>query len=131
MKINIFLTCYNEATLLPNTIKHYRSLLPSCSITIYDNESTDNSVELAESLGCKVISFNTNGQFDETRLTSIRNNCWKDTCEGWIMVYDMDEWLYITESELLGELNAGTTIITTRGLNMIGESKMADISDMN
>jgi hypothetical protein len=131
MKIHVFLVCYNESVLLPNTIKHYRSLLPSCSITIYDNESTDNSVEIAKSLGCNIISFNTNGEFDENYLTNLRNNCWKDISEGWVIVSDMDEWLYITESELLGELNAGTTIITTRGLNMIGESKMADISDID
>jgi hypothetical protein len=131
MKVSIFLTCYNESVLLPHTIKHYKACIPSCEITIYDNESSDNSVELAKSLGCKVISFNTNSQFDEHSLTNLRNNCWKNISEGWVIVCDMDEWLYITESELLNELNAGTTIITTRGLNMIGESKTADISDID
>ena len=130
MKINIFLTCFNESLILPSTIKHYKSLMPSCSITIYDNESTDNSIELARELGCDIRTFSTGNNFDEQTLTSIRNMCWKNISDGWIIVADMDEWLCITEEELLQEVSNGTTIITTRGLNMIGESNMADLSDI-
>ena len=130
MKINIFLTCFNESLILPSTIKHYKALMPSCSITIYDNESTDNSIELAKGLGCEVVTFSTGNNFDEKSLTIIRNTCWKNISDGWIIVADMDEWLCITEEELQQEVSNGTTIISTRGVNMIGESIMADLSDI-
>lgn len=131
MNINIFLLCYNESALLPHTIKHYKTQFPSCIITIYDNESTDNSVEVAKALGCHVILFNSNNMLDEPMLTKIRNNCWKSITDGVIIVADMDEYIYITEAELMTEINMGTTILTILGINMIGESQTVDLSDID
>ena len=131
MEVNIFILCYNEAILLPHTINHYKKYLPNCKITIYDNESTDNSVEIAKNLGCAVISWNSNNKFNEYEQTRIKENCYKHIKEGWIIVCDMDEWLCILEEDLIKEKENGTTIISCLGLNMIGEGKKHDLTDIN
>ena len=129
VNINIFLLCFNESILLPHTIKHYKKYLPNCNITIYDNESTDNSVEIALSFGCKVIIWK---EPNNTEIaTKIRDNCWKTIDHGWIIMADMDEWLYITEEELLFEEQNETSILKIKGLDMIGESNCNLLTDID
>jgi hypothetical protein len=105
--------------------------MPSCNIIIYDNESTDGSVELATSLGCSIHSWSSNNIIDDYKYITIKNNCWKNIKNGWIIVADMDEWLCITENELEKERKNGTTILQVRGINIIGTSQTADLSDVD
>jgi hypothetical protein len=131
METHIFLLCYNESALLPHTIAHYRRYLPSCHITIYDNESTDNSVEIAKSLGCKIVSWSSGNIIDDFKYIDIKNNCWKSVEKGWIIVGDMDEFLCVTEEELSEEEKKGTNMLTVRGYDMIGESSRIDLVDID
>jgi hypothetical protein len=131
MEINIFILCYNESYLLPHTINHYKKYLPSCKITIYDNQSSDNSVKLALSLGCNVISWSSNNQINDHLYLKIKNNCWKNIKNGWIIMIDMDEFLCVTEDELLDEIKNETSILEIKGLEMVGESNKIDLTDID
>jgi len=131
ININIFIVCYNESVLLPHTIAHYKKNFPSCQIFIYDNYSTDDSVKIAESLGCKVIMWDTENILNDYKLRDLKNTCWKNIESGWIIVIDMDEWLSITERELKKETKLGTTILNIKGIDMIGESLRVNLSDIN
>lgn len=132
MKVNLFLLCYNEEDLLPNTLKYYRERFSDCNITIFDNYSTDQSSMIAKENGCRVVLYDTNGQQDEKRLIWVRSHMWKEyVTEGWVIMCDMDEWLDITEKELEKEDQKGTNVITTQGFNMVGESKTENAKDID
>jgi len=103
--------------------------MPNCNIIVYDNESDDSSVEIAQSLGCHIISWSSNNIQDENLQVTIRNTCWKSIQSGWIIMADMDEWVCITEDMLELERRKGTTILQLRGLNMVGTSETMDLSD--
>lgn len=134
MNINIFILCYNEEILIRNTILHYKHYLPSANITILDNKSTDNSVNIAKSFDCKIIEWespNYKNCIDDVEYKNLKNNCWKYLEDGWVLVIDMDEWLCITEEELLEEQTNGTSIISVKGIDMIGESKSITLDDID
>jgi hypothetical protein len=131
MNVSIFLLCYNESVLLPHTIKFYNKYLPSAKITIYDNMSTDNSAEIAKSLNCDVIFYDTNGKTNDGKLQSIKNECWKTVESGWIIVGDMDEYICVDEATLFHEKEKGTSILKVDGKNMIGESQTVDLTDID
>lgn len=131
MRISIFLLCYNEEILIEKTIKYYRERFPSSSIIIVDNCSTDRSVQIAIHNKCDVMSFNSGNQQNEAILLDMRNNVWKVAKTGWIIMADMDEWINITEQELEEEEQKGTTIITTKGYNIIGNSRTNTLDDIN
>jgi hypothetical protein len=44
---------------------------------------------------------------------------------------DMDEFLCVTEDELMKEMNSGVSILKIKGYDMIGESETLDLSDIN
>ncbi len=131
MKVSIFLLCHNEEILLKHTINHYRKFLTNVNFTIYDNYSSDNSVNVAKELGCEVIMFNTNNKLDEYKLTHIKNNCWKKVKDGFIIICDMDEWLCVTDEDLNIENKKGTTILSVKGFNIVCDSKFENLSDIN
>ena len=131
MNITIFLLCYNEELLLPLALKHYRDRFPTAKFVLVDNYSTDNSNNIAKENGMEIKQFESSNCQNEETMMYIRNNIWKDVKNGWVIMCDMDEWLEITEKELINEEENGTTIITTNGFNIVGNSKTIDLSDID
>jgi glycosyltransferase involved in cell wall biosynthesis len=131
MKVSIFLICYNEEVMLPHTLQYYKGRFPDCDIYLVDNMSTDRSCDIAKEQGCTIVPYDSKGQHDEGILIQVRSHIYKSHVqEGWVIVCDMDEWLDMTEKQLIEEDSKGVTVITTQGVNMVGEAKTVDLSDI-
>jgi len=54
LRIAVLLPCYNEEAAISETIVGFRSALPAATIYVYDNNSSDRTVELARTSGAVV-----------------------------------------------------------------------------
>lgn len=119
-RISVYSLCWNEEKLLPHYLNHYGKF--AHKITIFDNESTDNSVEIIKSFeGCKteVITYNTNNKINDFKYLEIKNNCWKSDPSEYVIVCDLDEFLYVDNIfEYLAE-NDIYDVHTPNGYDMV------------
>jgi len=117
LTVDIFTFAHNEEVVLPIMVRFYKQRFADCRITVYDNQSTDNTASIAGKLGCKVIEWNTNNIYDDFLLAEIKSNCWKDSTADWVIICDMDEMIDITDHELT---NTVATVIQTTMCNVVG-----------
>lgn len=120
MKVHVFSMAHNESHLLPYFVRHYRDRFPTCDITIFDNESTDNTASIGRDLGCEVIPIISGGLVDRI-LLSVKNESWKTSQADWVIVCDVDEFLQLHQVELERLDKDGETIVSTKGFDMVGE----------
>jgi glycosyltransferase involved in cell wall biosynthesis len=114
MNIETFLLCHNEAKLLPYAIRHYRQF---SDVTILENNSTDNTSEIARGMGAFVWNINTPNEINNAWYLQAKNNCWKLSSADWVIVADADEFVYHPHLlELLETTDA--TIIEPETWNM-------------
>lgn len=131
MKITIYTIAYNEEIMLPFFIEWYRKRFPDCKIVIYDNESTDKTVQIALNNNCEIITYQTNNQLSDRKYLEIKNNCWKNAETDWVIVCDVDEMLNIKEADLIKEDENGSTIIKSEGYDMVNLKNDLDANNMN
>ena len=93
MDLVLHTVCFNEEKMLPYFLNHYSNQVKK--IRIYDNQSTDRSVEIASSYSnVEVLSFDTQGKLSELTLMHLRNEAWKEETCDYMIVCDVDEFLY-------------------------------------
>lgn len=116
MRIEIFVTTFNNASIIQDFCNWYKDF----TITAYDNESTDDTVEIFKQNNVNVISFSTNGKMSESKLMEIRNNCWKNSDADWVVVVDSDEFIKLNLEELSSEK---FNIVKCKGYEIFGEGE--------
>lgn len=62
MNIEVAIPCYNEAITIQKVIRDFRAELPEAEVVVYDNNSQDNSAELAIEAGARVVPVNQQGK---------------------------------------------------------------------
>lgn len=91
LKIWVYTIAYNEAAFVKNFLRAYAA---AEKIIVYDNESTDNTVELLkEDKRVEIRNHNSGGQIRDDLYLEIKNNCWKEARgrADWVIVVDFDE----------------------------------------
>lgn len=119
MKIDCHFIAFNESETIHLTIKHYQAFCRQ--VYVYDNFSTDNTREIAESMGCIVKPFGIAGELNDREYLKVKNECWKGSDADWVIVCDADEILFNPKMDLFYASKAGGTIIKTQGVNMFSE----------
>jgi glycosyltransferase involved in cell wall biosynthesis len=109
--IEAYLVAFNEDETIHLSIKHYQKF---CSrVTILNNHSTDRTVEIAKSMGCRIKNFGTPGVLNDRDYINIKNECWKEGKYDWVIVCDADEILQ--EPKNISQVG---TIFKTSGWNV-------------
>ena len=67
MDIAILIPCYNEELTIKKVIQDFQKELPEAKIYVYDNNSTDNSYEVAKSCGVFILRENRQGKGNVVR----------------------------------------------------------------
>jgi hypothetical protein len=117
--VTVYTVTYNEELIIEFFINHYRKKFPDCKIVVFDNYSTDRTVEIAKLFGCEIIFYDTNNTFSDKKLIEIKNGCWKDSETEWVIVCDCDELIQINEEQLKKEEKNGYTIFKFNGYNLM------------
>ena len=128
--ITIFTISYNEEFRIQFMLDHYRKRFNDCKIVLYDNMSTDNTVDIALKNNIEVIPFNTNDSFSDNVNVNIKNTSWKYAKTDWILTCDLDELIEVCDKDLIYEESVGTTIFSFDGYNMINMEDNYDIQSM-
>ncbi len=54
MKTAILIPCYNEASTIEKVVSDFKNIMPHADVYVYDNNSTDNTAEIAKNAGAIV-----------------------------------------------------------------------------
>lgn len=121
LRIHLHALCWNEARMLPYFFRHYDSIVDR--YFIYDNGSTDGSIELLERHPRVTLeSFAFQSSFVEEAAIHY-NHCWKRSRgeADWVFVVNVDEHLYHPHLRdyLATCTSRGVTVVVPEGYQMV------------
>ena len=129
--VHLYAVCKNEAHIIPYFLKHYGAFVDT--FIIYDNGSTDESLQLLKSHPKTVVkSFDTNGFMDSGLTWKLKNSAWKSSRgkADFVIVCDMDELLYNPDPATWLRMlkKCSYTVVRPEGYQMVSE-KLPPFSD--
>jgi glycosyltransferase involved in cell wall biosynthesis len=126
--VTVYTLAYNEELMMPYFIKHYRAMFPGCKIVVYDNQSTDETVNIALANNCEVRTYDTDGKLSDKTYLDIKNNAWKTADTEWVLIADVDEHCVLNEQDVKREV--GTSIFRFKGYNFVNHKDNLDIDSI-
>lgn len=83
--VSVLIPAKNEEANLPACLQ---SLAPADEVFVVDSQSSDRSVEIAQSYGAKVVQFHFNGRWPKKKNWGLDN---LPFCNEWVLIVDCDE----------------------------------------
>jgi hypothetical protein len=120
LSVEVFTFTYNESTYIDYFVKWYSSRFQNLKITVFDNHSTDDTVEKAIALGCLVNYWGNIDKMSEIKFVELKNNCFKGGESDYFIICDIDEFLDISDADLI--INR-PTCVQGIGYHMIADAK--------
>jgi hypothetical protein len=125
MSIHLYAVCWNEERIIPFFLRHYEPLVDR--IAIYDDGSTDRSVELLRaSPKVEIRPFKRDAESYLDAHVALFETCWQESRgrADWVCLVDLDEFLFHPDwhDYLAAQKNAGVTIIQALGYDMVSET---------
>ncbi|MBR6159137.1 MAG: glycosyltransferase [Lachnospiraceae bacterium] len=146
-RIAVLIPCYNESKTISKVVSDYKAALPEATIYVYDNNSTDDTVELAKAAGAVVRRENKQGKGNVMRrmFMEIEADCYlmvdgddtypADSAREMVdavlkrnadmVIGDRLSSTYFTENKRLFH-NFGNTIVK-KSINVLFHSDITDI----
>lgn len=123
--------CYNEIDILPFVSKYWERI--GCDVVVYDNGSTDGSVEFLTVLPYVTVKhFDSDGQNDVIQKT-IKEKAYLELKYNYdiIIISDMDEIFYFNDFKALSEafISGGYNVLATPIYSLCEDSKPPYMKD--
>lgn len=114
---------YNEERMIRFWLAHYSRF--ASKLVVYDNYSTDNTVEIVRSYpNTEIRKYDTNNKVIDMAMLKIKNECYKEARgkADYVIVGDVDELLYHEDMTGFLErcLQDGVTLPSVAGFEMVG-----------
>jgi glycosyltransferase involved in cell wall biosynthesis len=117
LNIEAYIMVRNEEKLIPYLMHHYGQF---ARVIFLENNSTDNTVDLAHSLGAEVWQYDIPDEINELKYLDIKESCWQGSKADWVIVADADEFVY--HPDIVNELKKSkATVIHPKFYNMFTE----------
>ncbi|RYY24202.1 MAG: glycosyltransferase [Sphingomonadales bacterium] len=116
-RIAVLLPCYNEEAAIAQTVAGFRAALPSATIYVYDNNSSDGTIEVARAAGAVVRTERMQGKGNVVRR----------------MFADVDADIYVmADGDATYDPDAAAAMVarvTEEGLDMIVGTRVHEAAD--
>jgi glycosyltransferase involved in cell wall biosynthesis len=119
-RIWVYTVCYNESSFVKNFLAAYAG---AERIVVYDNQSTDDTVELLlQDRRVEIRTFDSGGKIRDDLYLDIKNHAWKEARGQveWVIVVDFDEiFNHCTNNGGIPKFDLDLTEVKRLGYNAI------------
>ena len=131
MKTLLITLCFNEIDILPFCQQYWERL--GCDVVVYDNGSTDGSIEYLLKLPYVTVKhFDSEGQ-DDTIQKTVKEQAYLDYKDKYdiIIITDLDELFYFNDFKTISEafVSGGYNVLITPIISLCEDSKPPYMKD--